>query len=149
MTAISSVSQLIARIILGVILVAHGWQKFSAGIGNTVTGFEQMGVPAAGLAAPAVATVELVGGILLILGLGTRIVGIIVALVMLGAAIFAHLPNGIFAQNGGWELVGAIGTSALLLAGTGAGALSIDAILGKRRNANDHTETAGSTAVTA
>lgn len=134
MSTITSAAQLIARLFLGVILIAHGWDKFHiTGLEGITSYFDSIGVPAAGVAAPVAASVELVGGILLILGLFTRVAGIIVALQMLGAAVFAHVGNGIFAADGGWELVAALGAGTLLLAGAGAGAWSLDALLARRR----------------
>lgn len=137
MSPFSSATQLIARLVLGVILIAHGWDKFHiTGLEGITSYFDSIGVPAAGLAAPVTATVEIVGGVLLILGLFTRVAGIVVTLLMLGAAIFAHVGNGIYAADGGWELVAAIGAGALLLAGVGAGSWSLDSLLARRRTAS-------------
>lgn len=124
----NSFAMLAARVTLGVILIAHGWQKFSEWtIAGTTQSFEGMGVPAASIAAPAAATVELVGGILIILGLLTRIVGDLVALQMVGAGIFAnHLSSGVFVTNGGWELVGVIAAAGLMLVAAGPGIHSLD-----------------------
>lgn len=134
MTAFNDIAKLIARIILGVILIAHGWDKFGITGLEGITGFfDSIGVPAAGLAAPVVAVVEILGGVLLILGAATRITGVVVALLMLGAALFAHMGAGIFVANGGWELVGAIGAGFLALAAAGAGRYSVDALIARRR----------------
>lgn len=124
----NSFAMLAARVILGVTLIAHGWQKFSEWtIAGTTQSFEGMGVPAASIAAPAAATVELVGGTLIILGLLTRIVGGLVALQMVGAGIFAnHLSSGVFVTNGGWELVGVIAAAGLMLVAAGPGIHSLD-----------------------
>lgn len=131
MNSTTSASILVARIILGVVLIAHGWQKFSEwGISGTADSFAAMGVPAAGLAAVVAAVIEFGGGILLIAGLFTRVVGVLVALTMIGAGIFAnHFTTGIFVSDGGWELVGVIAAAAILLAGVGAGAFSLDRLL--------------------
>lgn len=134
MTAFNDIAKLIARIILGVILIAHGWDKFGITGLEGITGFfDSIGVPAADLAAPVVAVVEILGGVLLILGAATRITGVVVALLMLGAALFAHMGAGIFVANGGWELVGAIGAGFLALAAAGAGRYSVDALIARRR----------------
>ena len=64
---VSDIVILVSRVAVGVILFAHGWQKFfTNGIDATAQGFEGMGVPAATAAAIFAATVELVGGALLI-----------------------------------------------------------------------------------
>lgn len=150
------ISALIARIVLGVILMAHGWQKFNEWtIAGTTASFEEMGVPLPAITAPLAAVVELVGGALIIIGLGTRWVGLIVALLMLCAAIIVHIPNGIFIDNGGWELVGAIGAAALMLTAAGAGRISLDHAIAGRRTTRASTADAttapaatnGSTAV--
>ncbi len=133
MTTFNNIAQLISRLILGVILIAHGWDKFGITGLEGITGFfDSIGVPAAGFAAPVVAIVEILGGVLLILGLFTRITGIVVALLMLGAAVFAHMGAGIFVANGGWELVGAIGAGFLAFAAVGAGRYSLDAVIAQR-----------------
>ena len=59
--------------------------KFQGGIGNTAGWFESIGIP--GFLAYVVGTIELVGNIALILGLGTRIVSALLAVVMIGAIL--------------------------------------------------------------
>jgi putative oxidoreductase len=125
---------LLARLLLGVVLIAHGWQKvFTWGLGGTAEAFAGMGVPLAPVSAAFAGIVELVGGALLVLGAGTAVVGVLVVLDMLGAALLVHVPNGIMASNGGWELVGMIGALALVLAAVGAGRFSVDHTLAGRR----------------
>lgn len=130
---VRDIALLITRILLGVILMAHGWQKFSTwGLSGTAASFEQMGAPVPQLSAAVAATVELVGGLALILGIATPAVALLAALNMLGAYLIAHTGAGIFVKDGGWELVGAIGTAALALVGAGAGRFSLDGLLGRR-----------------
>ena len=121
------VALLLARLVLGVVLIAHGWQKLmTKGIGATTEGFVEMGIPAAPVSAVFVVAVELLGGILIVLGAATALVGVLVALVMLGAVLFVHIGSGVFVSNGGWELAGLVGASALALAAAGSGRLSVD-----------------------
>lgn len=121
---------LVARILLGVVLIAHGLQKFAQWtLAGTAQAFGEMGVPAAGVAAPISAVIELVGGVLLLVGLFAPIAGILVSLNMLGAAVIAHVSNGIFAANNGWELVGVIAAAALAVGVAGPGRWSVDALL--------------------
>ena len=68
-----------------------------------------MGIPAPEAAAWFATYVELAGGVLLIAGLLTPLVGLLVAGNMAGAAWFAHRDAGVLADGGGWELVGVIG----------------------------------------
>ena len=127
---VRSIALLVSRIILGVILVAHGYQKFAEWtLAATGQAFAGMGIPLPAVSAAVAAIIELVGGILLILGAFTPIVGVLVFLQMLVAAVLVHISNGIFVADGGWELVGAIGAGALALAAAGAGRWSVDGLL--------------------
>jgi putative oxidoreductase len=131
------VALLLARLVLGVVLIAHGWQKLVVkGMDATIEGFVGMGIPAAPASAVFATAVELLGGVLLVAGAATALVGVLVALDMLGAALLVHIGAGVFVSKGGWELVGAIGAAALALAAAGAGRLSVDhAVSGRRRAA--------------
>lgn len=134
MLIFKDITALVARLLTGSVLIAHGWQKFNEWtIAGTTQAFEGMGVPLPGLSAPLAAVIELVGGILTLIGLGTRWVGVIVAALMAGAAIIAHVPNGIFVDAGGWELVGMIAAAGLALAASGAGRVSVDHLIASRR----------------
>ncbi|CDQ20225.1 Uncharacterized membrane protein YphA, DoxX/SURF4 family [Halobacillus karajensis] len=82
----------ILRVILGVIFFVHGLDKFQAGIGNTVGFFDSMGIP--GFLAYFVATIELVGGIAMILGIGTKVVAYLFSIIMLGAIFTVKLSAG-------------------------------------------------------
>lgn len=127
----------VLRVVLGATFFLHGWQKFTEWtIAGTQASFAEMGVPAAQLAAPAVAVLELVGGLLLLLGLGTRVVAALLALTMLGALVLVHLPAGFFAADGGIELVLLLAAAAALFALAGAGRWSVDHLIAaKRRSA--------------
>ncbi|TQL54523.1 putative oxidoreductase [Subtercola boreus] len=94
-------------------------------------GFAGMGIPFAEAAAAFTIAVELAGGLLLALGAFTAVAGILVAVAMAGALVFAHAGSGVFAADGGWELVGMIGATGLVLAAVGAGRLSVDGLLGR------------------
>ena len=73
------------------------------------------------LMAAIVTFVQLLGGIALIVGIGTRIVALLLAIVMLVAILTVHMANGFYASNGGFEF------PFLVLAG--AGSMSLDARL--------------------
>ena len=120
----------ILRVIAGFLFAAHGWQKFNEfTIAGTQASFAKMGVPAAELVAPVVATLELAGGIALILGVLTRVFAALLALDMLGAFFLVHAPAGVFVGNGGYELVLLLAAGALAIALAGAGRISADAAL--------------------
>jgi putative oxidoreductase len=123
----------VLRVLAGFIFAAHGWQKFSQfTIAGTQASFAQMGVPAADLAAPVVATLELAGGIALILGVLTRVFAALLALDMLGALFLVHAPAGIFVADGGYELVLILAAAAIAIAFFGPGRFSADHALFSR-----------------
>jgi putative oxidoreductase len=125
---------LIARIILGVVLFAHGWQKLMInGISDTYGQFEKLGIPLAIVSASFTSFVEFVGGVLIILGALTTTVVALDLVVMVGAAGFVHVTHGIFAKDGGWELVGVIVAVELALAAFGPGRYSVDDVVARRR----------------
>ncbi|MFD2027673.1 DoxX family protein [Promicromonospora aerolata] len=134
---------LVARVAIGAVLIAHGAQKFfTFGIGGTVDSFAGMGVPVPEAAALFAAVVELVGGAALVLGAATSVAGLLVTLNMLGALVLVHLGNGVFVDQGGFELVAALGAGALILAATGPGAWSVDHLVGRTRTARRAVATA-------
>ena len=140
-----SAGLLIARIILGIVLIAHGWQKFNEWtIAGTTEAFTGMGVPAAIIAAPIAATVELIGGILILIGLVARIAAALVALQMFGAGIWGgHFGSGIMVAENGWELVMVIAAVAVILLAAGPGQYAADNFIFKNK------DTAAKTPVTA
>ena len=122
------------RVIAGVIFFAHGYQKvFTFGFAGVAGFFGQMGVPMPGFTGPAIGTLEVVGGLALILGLLTRIFGFLLACDMLGAILFVHAKAGFFMPNG-MELVLALCGMAATLAIAGGGGFSADTALSRRRN---------------
>lgn len=135
MTVLRDIVLLISRILLGVILAAHGIQKWTDfGVGAVADQFAGLGMPAPDISAPVVATAEILGGVAVILGVLTRLVGVLVVLLLAGAVWFAHRHAGIFVTDGGWELPVAIAAGFLLLAATGAGRVSVDALVTRRRD---------------
>lgn len=133
--ALSDAALLVARVLLGVVLIAHGTQKLGRGVGGVAEGFAGMGIPLPSVAAIFAMGVELVGGVLLIAGLLTPVVSLLVVVNMIGAGVFAHFGQGIFVSDGGWELVGVIAVGALVLAATGAGRFSVDGQITARQAA--------------
>ena len=119
------VGALIIRVVLGVIFFIHGLVKFQDGIENTVGWFSSIGLP--GFLAYGVAAIELVGGILLIIGLGTKVISLLLAILMIGATLKVKLAIG-FLGNGqmaGYELDLALLAMALYLVMGGSNWLSV------------------------
>ena len=131
METLQDAAILLARIGIGVVMVAHGWQKFfTLGLGRVGEQFAGFGVPQPAVTAAIVAGVELVAGAALIAGILTPLAGILLGMDMAGAFYFVHAANGPFVTRNGWELVVALGVGALLIAAVGAGRFSVDRLLG-------------------
>ncbi len=128
-TPAQDVVLLLARLALGAVMIAHGWQKLDqGGLGGTADGFAAMGIPVAPAAAAFAIAIEVGGGILVLLGALIPVVGVLWALNMAGAWWFVH-RDAFFVAEGGYELVLVLGVLGLVLASTGAGRLSVDHLL--------------------
>ena len=133
--ALTDLALLLARVALGVILLAHGWQKFNEWtLDGTAAAFADMGIPAATAAATFSTAVEVLGGAALILGVFTPVVALLNTANLLGALVLVHAGNGVFVGDNGYELVLALAAGLLLIAMLGAGKYSIDGLLGRPIN---------------
>ena len=121
------------RVVLGVVFFAHGYLKFfKMGMAGVVGFFTNLGIPAPTIAAWGVTMLEMVGGILLILGFLTPILGILFAIEMAGVIYFAKRGQGFMAPKG-YEFELTLLAASLALALSGPGAFSLDKVLRRRR----------------
>jgi putative oxidoreductase len=123
------------RVLVGITFLLHGLPKLQGLAG--FTGFlTSLGVPAPGVFAFLVTALEVGGGLLLILGLGTRWVSLLFAIQMLVTTLLVKLPNaGFIAPQGGGsgaELDLLLLAAALILLTQGSGPLSIERNVLKR-----------------
>ena len=130
-----AIGLLVARLVLGLLMAAHGAQKvfgWFGGYGLKVTGefFVQIGFPPGRLFAAAAGLGELVGGLLVALGLLGPVGPALVISVMIVATVTVHLSKGLWNTNGGFELPLVYSASALALAFATYGQYSVDAYLG-------------------
>jgi putative oxidoreductase len=137
-TRATDIGLLIIRVVLGVIMVAHGSQKlFTYGLAGVTGSMGQMGLPAPQVSALLITAAEFGGGLLLIAGLLTRVAAAAVAFGMSVATVMVHLPNGFFAPTG-YEFTLMLAGAALGLVFTGAGCYSIDHLIARARHATHH-----------
>lgn len=117
------------RLVVGAIMIGHGYGKvFHGGLEQHVHRVASLGLPG-WLAYPSAFT-EFFGGILLIVGLLTRLVSLCVLGDMLVAIFKVHWKNGMLAK-GGYEFPLALATIAFALIFFGAGPIALDAIRGR------------------
>ncbi|HME75165.1 MAG TPA: DoxX family protein [Mycobacterium sp.] len=130
---------LLLRVTVGFMFFSGAVNKLG-NLGKFTAMFVGLGIPAAQVLAPVTAVVELVGGAALMLGLGTRLVSLVLAGDMVGAlitdigpnlaqkypALWDFLSNLFYAPE--WLLVGLL----LWLVCVGAGKASVDALVGQR-----------------
>ena len=122
------VGLLILRLVLGLTLAAHGFNKFFGGgrIPGTARWFESIGMKPGKFHATIAATTEVSAGLGLAAGLLTPIPAAGFVSLMLVAAWTVHRPNGFFIVKEGWEYNLVLAVSAVAVATLGAGRLSLD-----------------------
>jgi putative oxidoreductase len=129
---------LIARLVLGLAMAAHGTQKlfgWFGGYGPQGTGgyLESQGYRPGVLFAWALGLGEVGSGLLTALGLLGPVGPALLISIMVVAAVVGHAGKGFFATGGGNEVPVIYSAGALALAFAGPGPLSLDALLGLER----------------
>jgi putative oxidoreductase len=120
------VALLVLRLALAAVLLYHGLPKLM-NFGATVAGFQSMNVPAPTLTAAFAILSEVIGGILILLGIAVDLAGVLVIIDMLGAIFTVHWANGFDFTKGGWEHPFTVLVMALTLALAGPGDYSVGA----------------------
>lgn len=125
---------LLLRFVVGITFFLHGLAKFQAGIENIAGWFQSIGLP--GFLAYGIAGVELVGGFLLIIGLGTRYLSWIFALLMVGAIVKVKFANGFLGdgQMPGYELDAILLATSAYLGLNGSRLIAVDGLFSKSSN---------------
>src|SRR5712664_1634618 len=131
----ASIGLLIARLVFGLSISAHGAQKllgWFGGYGLARTGgfFEQLGFRPGRLFAGLAGSTEIIAGLLMALGLLGPVGPALLLSVMIVAAVTVHRGKGFFATNNGIEMTVLYATVAILLALAGPGLYSLDAFFG-------------------
>ena len=122
---------LVARAAAGALFMAFSVGTFTRH-GAEAAAFERYGIPAPGLMTYAVGPLELLGGLALVLGIGTRVAALRPAAAMAGAVATAGRIEGGPVHLG---LAPALPAVMLALLWTGAGARSLDRALARRGRA--------------
>lgn len=128
----SGVGPLVLRVAVGLVFAMHGWQKLEGGIPGTAGFLGSLGFPAPEVFAVILIALELVGGIMLILGAYTHWVAKALALVAVVALLTVHATKGFFMATGGYEFILLILAATVALIFTGPGMWSVDGSLRKK-----------------
>lgn len=123
---------LLLRLALGTMFIAHGLTKLLVWtLSGTGAFFASIGLPA--WVAWPITGLELVGGMLLILGVQVRWVALILALELVGASL-PHIANGwmFTSTGGGWEYPVFLAATALALSFLDGGKLTVSRLVGRR-----------------
>ncbi|MEB3206361.1 MAG: DoxX family protein [Vampirovibrionales bacterium] len=140
--ALQDLAPLLIRVPLGVIFMAHGLDKWlgtfhGGGFLKTLAAFSQMGMPAPEVSTFLATFGELIGGILMLLGLMTPVGAFMIAVTMGVATFFVHLGGGLFAQDGGFEYTLMLLAASLSVFISGPGKYSLDALLWGCKSASE------------
>jgi putative oxidoreductase len=133
--AVNAYAEPILRIGLGAILIPHGMQKLFGsfgGMGLTANAalFDRIGYTPGIFWGTLVGLTELIGGILLVVGLFTRFAAAAVLIFMIVAVKFTS-AKGFFWSAGGYEYPLLIGLCALFFLIRGGAACSLDRMIGR------------------
>ena len=132
--SLQPIAALLTRLVVGWAFIGRGkWEHFE----NTTKFFTDIGIPAPAANAAFIASLELVGGAMLMVGFGTRIFAALLSATMIVALMTADRQSLIDALHGSDK--GLLGVDPLLpllcfgwLVAFGAGAISIDRIIGSK-----------------
>ncbi|OBK87785.1 DoxX family protein [Mycolicibacter heraklionensis] len=128
MVTAADVALLLLRLVLGLTMAAHGFNKFFGGgrIPGTAGWFESIGMKYGKFQAVTAATAEIAAGLGLAVGLLTPIAAAGFVALMAVAVWTVHRTNGFFVLTNGWEYNLVLATGAVVVAMLGPGYLSAD-----------------------
>jgi putative oxidoreductase len=130
--AMLPIAATVLRVVVGIMFLMHVSGKFKIGAAAVAANiFAKNGLEPALTWAYVNMALELVGGACLLVGLFTRLFGAALAIEMLIALLFVHMPRGYGIGGGGYEYVLMIGAACFVFAIRGGGPYSIDRLLGR------------------
>lgn len=118
---------LVLRIVLGAIMIGHGYHKVFGGLSHSVEMARHIGLP--GWLGYVSACTEFFGGVAVLAGLFTRCVSVFILINMIVAIWKVHWKNGLIGP-GGYEFPLTCAAIALTLILFGAGQMALDAVRG-------------------
>jgi len=116
---------LVMRLALGAVMFDHGYHKVFGGLHHHAQFVASLGLPA--WSSYLSSFTEFFGGLLLLLGLFTRVAALAICINLSVAILKVHLHNGLIG-NGGYELPLALAALAFALIFFGGGPIAFDHI---------------------
>jgi putative oxidoreductase len=127
----SDLAYLIVRVTAGLMLIPHGWTKvMSAGPDGVTAMLTRYGIPAFKPFALTIMALETIGGIMIAIGLFTRVVAALLVIEFAVIIFIAHWPKGYAVGAGGIEYPLMWGLILLAIMLRGGGPWSVDRKLG-------------------
>ena len=123
---LQDIALMLTRIVMGVVMVTHGWHRWqNEGITEEANILERVGIPDPALMVWLLIGFEVIGGIFLIFGLATPVIGL--GLMVLNIGIILTLRSHTFyVHNSGWEYNAVMTIVGLMLMTHGAGRIGLD-----------------------
>lgn len=119
-----------ARVVVGAMMFFHGLDKLNSGVSSFADFLASEGVPLATVAAWAVTLLELVGGLMLVVGLLARLVALLLTLELIGAIVLVTAQVGLIGEDAtGYERDLAYIVGFLVVVLLGPGRPSLDHLL--------------------
>lgn len=116
---LQAIAHLGLRLALGVIFIVHGYGKLGSGFAGFLA---NLGIPSE-MQIP-IALAEMIPGVLLIVGVMSRISASMISVIMIGAILYVKKPTTLVGQ-GGFELELMLLASSLFLIASGSGKISL------------------------
>ena len=121
----------VVRVVMGALLAAHGYAKLADGVGGVATFFAKTGIPLPEVSAVFVMLLELVGGLLLVIGLFARWLGLLYAIQFLVIVFYVKRFPTAGLRAAEFELI--LLAAAVLLLLAGGGRASVDQLWLERK----------------
>jgi putative oxidoreductase len=127
---------ILVRLIVGAVFLSEGIQKFLYPADQGVGRFVKIGIPSPEIMAPFVGVVEIICGMLILIGLLTRLAAVLLIIDMIVAISTTKIP--ILLKSGFWAMAHEARTDWAMLLGSifllivGAGTWSLDARLASK-----------------
>ena len=124
------------RVFLGILFTYHGFLRLfvPSNLAGSAVYFAKVGIPFASASSFLFGVVELVGGLLILIGLFARWSAFVLMLEMIFIFFWVHLKNGFLLSANGYEFVLVLTAALLFVLVNGAGHLSLGKMIHKIKN---------------